>query len=261
MSMNTYLSEPNLSHNDIENIFINYNAFDCSEPKNGFGIFIYCYSKKSNVSIGSSLIQAPPSYGTWIPTKYLNERITINSQEYCVIRIPNEFANTLPLVVSTVICNSITDSILRHCKEKTISSIRSEKDKHLYQVLLDQITDSEYSNSFLPLTNHPKLAAILQYIKDHSSQNINISALAKLFEVNERTLSRQCNHELGMSLIEWKQRLKILNTISLLDENSSIDNIAKNLGYSTTSGFITMFKQWTGLTPNKYKKEILSRFN
>ncbi|MBP4064384.1 helix-turn-helix domain-containing protein [Acinetobacter baumannii] len=260
--MNTYLSESNLSnYNRIENIFINYNAFDCSKSKKNFGIFIYCYSKKSNVCIGSTLIQAPPSYGVWIPTKYLNERITINSQEYCVIRMPNEFTNTLPLVVSTVICNSITDSILRHCKEKSISSIQSEKDKHLYQVLLDQITDSEYSNSFLPLTNHPKLAAILQYIRDHSSQNINISALAKQFEVNERTLSRQCNYELGMSLIEWKQRLKILNTISLLDENSSIDSIAKNLGYSTTSGFITMFKQWTGLTPNKYKKEILSRFN
>ncbi|CAI3149763.1 HTH-type transcriptional regulator NimR [Acinetobacter calcoaceticus] len=260
--MNTYLSEPNLSnYKGIENIFINYNAFDYSDLKKDFGILIYCYSKKSNISIDSTLIQAPPSYGVWIPSKYLNERITINSQEYCIIRIPNNLTKTLPFIISTVICSSLTDSILRHCKEKSISSIQSEKDKHLYQVLLDQITDSEYSNSFLPLTNHPKLSAILEHIRDHSSQNINISAIAKQFEVNERTLSRQCNHELGMSLIEWKQRLKILNTISLLDENSSIDSIAKNLGYSTTSGFITMFKQWTGLTPNKYKKEILSRFN
>ncbi|PJF02649.1 helix-turn-helix domain-containing protein [Acinetobacter seifertii] len=260
--MNTYLSEPDLStYKNVENIFINYDAFDCLNSKKDFGILIYCYSKSSNISIASTVIHAPPSYGVWIPEKYLNEKITINSKEYCAISIPNKLTKTLPLVLSTVICSSLTDSILRHCKEKLISSIKSKKDKHLYQVLLDQITDSEYSNSFLPLTNHPKLSAILQYVRDHSSQNINISAIAKHFEVNERTLSRQCNNELGMSLIEWKQRLKILNTISLLDENSSIDSIAKNLGYSTTSGFITMFKQWTGLTPNKYKKEILSRFN
>lgn len=260
--MNTYLSEPDLStYKDVENIFINYDGFDCLNSKKDFGILIYCYSKSSNISIDSTVIHAPPSYGVWIPEKYLNEKITINSKEYCVISIPNKLTKTLPIVISTVICSSLTDSILRHCKEKLISTIKSKKDMHLYQVLLDQITDSEYSNNFLPLTNHPKLSAILQYVREQSSQNINISAIAKHFEVNERTLSRQCNNELGMSLIEWKQRLKILNTISLLDENSSIDSIAKNLGYSTTSGFITMFKQWTGLTPNKYKKEILSRFN
>ncbi|MEI1682955.1 AraC family transcriptional regulator [Acinetobacter baumannii] len=246
---------------DPENIYIKYNRFDNSIYKNGLGILIYCFSKKSNIKIDSNFIQSPPSYGIWIPKKYLDERVIINSQDYCVIGIPSKLTNALPQVISTIICSFLTDSILRHCKEKSITEIKTEKDKHLYQVLLDQITDSEYSNSFLPLTNHPKLSAILQYIKDHPSRNINISGIAKQFEINERTLSRQCNKELGMSLIEWKQRLKILNTISYLDGNMPIENIAKNLGYSTTSGFITMFKQWTGLTPNKYKKEILSRFN
>jgi len=57
-----------------------------------------------------------------------------------------------------------------------------------------------------------------------------------------------------MSLHEWRQRLKVMKALSLLNQGKTIESIALDLGYASSSAFIFMFKRWMNLTPDQFRK-------
>ena len=72
--------------------------------------------------------------------------------------------------------------------------------------------------------------------------------------MTERTLARYSQKELGMSLNEWRQRLKVMNAMSMLSTEKTVENIALDLGYANSSAFISMFKRWMNMTPEQFRK-------
>lgn len=64
-----------------------------------------------------------------------------------------------------------------------------------------------------------------------------------------------------MSLHEWRQRLKVMKAMTMLNQGKTIESIAFDLGYASASAFIYMFKRWMGFTPDQFNsinKLILS---
>lgn len=81
-----------------------------------------------------------------------------------------------------------------------------------------------------------------------------MESLAKRINMTERTLARLSQKELAMSLNEWRQRLKVMKAMSLLNEGRTVESIALDLGYANASAFINMFKRWMILTPDQFRK-------
>ncbi len=74
--------------------------------------------------------------------------------------------------------------------------------------------------------------------------------------MTERTLARLSQKELGMSLHEWRQRLKVIKAMSLLNRGDTVESIAFDLGYANSSAFINMFKRWMHLSPDQFRKKF-----
>ena len=74
--------------------------------------------------------------------------------------------------------------------------------------------------------------------------------------MTERTLARHCQRELGMSLGEWRQRLRYLQAVDRLEADMSVQDIAFDLGYATASAFIAMFQRVTGMAPEQFRREF-----
>ena len=55
---------------------------------------------------------------------------------------------------------------------------------------------------------------------------------------------------------EWRQRLNLVIAITRLSEGESVQNIAFDLGYQTSSAFIAMFQRLMGVTPFAYAKSL-----
>lgn len=56
-----------------------------------------------------------------------------------------------------------------------------------------------------------------------------------------------------MPFSEWRQRLRFLHAISLLEQGEAVQDIAARLGYSSSSALIAMFQQQSGTTPERYR--------
>ena len=69
----------------------------------------------------------------------------------------------------------------------------------------------------------------------------------------ERTLSRRCQTDLGLSFNEWRQRLKLVAALSMVEAGEPVQRIASELGYSNASAFIAMFRRMTGTSPTQMR--------
>ena len=84
----------------------------------------------------------------------------------------------------------------------------------------------------------------------------SVEAVAADLCMSERTLKRQLAQE-GTTFSDILEDLRRQKAVLLLEsEQSSIDRIAEQLGYSDVANFNRAFKRWTGTTPGQYRRNL-----
>lgn len=66
------------------------------------------------------------------------------------------------------------------------------------------------SDNYLPGSKDPFIAPILELLNGNPADDKSIKQLAKIVNTTERTLMRRAIKTLGMSLTEWKLRLRVV---------------------------------------------------
>jgi len=120
-------------------------------------------------------------------------------------------------------------------------------------VLIDQLKAGGRRENLLPMAKDPLLKRVLEELISNPSDSRSLSQWANYVNTTERTLARRCKRDLGMSFMQWRQRLRLSRAIIMLSNGLSVQVVAKKLGYSTTSAFIVMFQRAMGSTPNTFR--------
>ncbi len=87
------------------------------------------------------------------------------------------------------------------------STFRKRKRICACAVLIDQLRLSPRQQTYLPSSDDKFLAPVLEALEHRPADNTSLAAWAARVYTTERTLSRRCQHDLGMSFSEWRQRL------------------------------------------------------
>jgi len=86
----------------------------------------------------------------------------------------------------------------------------------------------------------------------------SLEEVAARFNLTTQTLRRRLKSE-NTSFQELKNDIRRDLAIDLLSRrNLSIQEISAIIGYHETSGFSRAFKEWTGVSPNVYRAEVVS---
>jgi len=86
------------------------------------------------------------------------------------------------------------------------------------------------------------------------------SHLAELFHMNERALSIQFKHHVGVSLNAYINLLRITQAEELLQAKvTKLKELAKLTGFTDSEHFITCFKKYSGENPRKYRERYLQK--
>jgi len=121
-------------------------------------------------------------------------------------------------------------------------------------VLVDQLHLAPCSRNYLPGSDEPVIAALLAALQADPGSNRSLADWAAQLHVTERTLARRCQRELGMPFGEWRQRQRFLAALPMLERGDTVQAIALELGYSTASAFIAMFRRQGGGTPDQFRR-------
>ncbi|MDD2338189.1 MAG: helix-turn-helix transcriptional regulator [Geobacteraceae bacterium] len=219
-----------------------------------WGEFVYAYNGVVQVVIEQERYLVPPQYGIWIPPKIqhvgMSRREVLQSSLY----VEGELCGNLPTKPQALVVSLFMRSVLDHARESSID-YKSTRQLRLLTVFLDELADTPRAGSFLPASDDEILGEVLHYLEKHPDDNRSVAELAQEANITERTLARKCRHDLGISLTEWRNRMRVVKAIAMIERGERVELIAKEFGYSSASAFIAMFKKLTGVTPASYREK------
>ena len=224
------------------------------QHRHAWGEFVYSFSGVIEVKLETQHVVAPPQLGIWLPPDVehvgLNREAAMHSSLYVAV----ELCAALPGEACALSVNPLSRALLEHLRDHVPDVPPSEKDIRLMRVLVDQLAHATRVASYLPRSEDQILSEVLLALENDPADNRSLAEWAVAFHSTERTLSRRCQRDLGMSFAEWRQRLRVIKALSRLESGEKVSTIALDLGYASASAFVAMFRKMTGVTPDEHRR-------
>lgn len=145
--------------------------------------------------------------------------------------ITSKFVNLIENATSEASLNNLFEKMIRE-----------------YCLLVNNKSVKQYS---------PMIRKTLHYIEFNLDAKISLGDLAKLNEVSIPYLAGQFKKEVGETIIQYTNHLRIETAVKLLNTSSlSIQDIASYVGILDYNYFTKVFKKEIGLSPSQYRKKI-----
>lgn len=117
---------------------------------------------------------------------------------------------------------------------------------HAYSLLVDQSAR---------LQNQHRFAYVVQYIKEHLSENLSVAKLASMACMSEPHFFRSFKRELGLSPLDYIIRERISAAKNILrTPGTSISEACYRSGFNSLAYFTLQFRRTEGYTPSIFKK-------
>lgn len=101
---------------------------------------------------------------------------------------------------------------------------------------------------------------INQYVHEHYKESIGRNEIGSAFYLVPEYLAKMYKKKTGISLKDYIHEYRIEQAKQLLkNENMRVSDIAAETGFDNYSYFSTLFKKYTGMTPNDYRKSYLEK--
>ena len=97
---------------------------------------------------------------------------------------------------------------------------------------------------------------IIEYINNNLHDEIRIDNLVKRFYFNRTYIMKRFKKEIGISIINYINTMKIYNSLKDLKYNKSILEIALLNGFNSQEYYSETFKDIMGVSPLTYRKYI-----
>jgi len=216
---------------------------------------LYASSGVMTVTTNIGIWVVPPLRAVWIPaitghqinvsghlsmrTLYIDPTFFSGPRESCCV------INVSPL---------LKQLILHAVSLPRLYPLRGPEER-LLTVLLDQIKDMSITSLELPIPVDARLKKIYNQLSNNPGNSRTLEDWGKMVGATGRTLARHFRLETGMSFVQWRQQIRILEALKRLGKKESVTAVAIDLGYDSPSAFISMFKKALGKSPGQYFAE------
>ena len=116
------------------------------------------------------------------------------------------------------------------------------------------------SKNYLKLrftTGNKRIETIHEYLMNNYHEEVNLSRLAELVNMAEGSLCRFFKMNMGITLFEYINQIKIEFACKLLmDQDLIITEVCFDSGFNNISHFNKQFKKTKGVTPSEYRKRF-----
>lgn len=180
--------------------------------------------------------------------------VTINKPSYLVLQ---EWINTLCSVITTFAFNQ---SLTSYWENEIFSNLKRLYKYENLQSLEDDLLnliDSlfQLQKDYMESGNQYLINQIKSYLAEHFAENISLTQLSDIFQVNYHTLSNSFKAVTNQTIMDYLTELKMNEAkYLLLTTNDKVYEIAEKIGYNEPKYFIKRFRNLIGVTPKEYRR-------
>lgn len=221
-----------------------------------WGQLIMVKSHVLEIEVEGERLLTPADIPVWIPPGQQHSSYNHRQAQFRTFNLAASLCRELPQRACLMLVDSIAHAIMDTLAEQQIEQPETRAQWRLCEVLRDRLQLAQVQESYLPTSTDKFLAPVLRALEACPGDNTTLASWAARVFTTERTLARRCQQQLNMTFGEWRQRLRFLRAIVLLEQGKSVQSIAHELGYSSASALIVMFQQQAGTTPERYRARL-----
>ena len=126
------------------------------------------------------------------------------------------------------------------------------RQQHMIEVLLDEIRTAPRQRMHLPMPRDRRLLRIASQLLADPADDRSLAQWAQWAGLSPRTLTRHFRDETTLSFAQWRQQARLAEALRRSAEGDSVADIAHELGFSSPSAFVTVFRRHFGCPPGRY---------
>lgn len=218
-----------------------------------WGQLLYVVSGVVILQLESERFWAPTHFAIWLPPGVEHSCYNQRQASIRTLNLTQRWCGALPATPCLLEVGPLFKAILDDFFSRDLLIPQEKADLRLCRVMCDRMVTAPRQRNYLPGTDDRLLSPVLSALEQCPADNRTLAQWAGEVFSTERTLSRRCRALLGMSFSEWRQRLRYLQALALLRQGMSVQAVAFEVGYSSSSAFIAMFRQQGGATPESHR--------
>ncbi|ATB46543.1 AraC family transcriptional regulator [Corallococcus macrosporus DSM 14697] len=144
-----------------------------------------------------------------------------------------------------------------------VARVASPSLSHLvarYLVLDERVSQARYMVMEHLRVSDPALRAVERFVAANLGRQVTLDELARAAATSPRTLARRVQAGLGMTPLEFVQRVRVAHASHLLETTrASVEEVAARVGYADPAAFRRVFRRYAGETPRGRNRGARSR--
>jgi AraC-like DNA-binding protein len=225
-----------------------------AEHSHSWNQLVYAIAGALTVNAEGKSIVISPQQAVWLPTGTRHSVGSLVGAEFRSLWIADRAARDVTARTTLIQVSPLLRALIVE------AASLEQQDRHyadrITALILEQLRRAPPISGALPWPAHPALLALCENLYADPADARHGDDWGHEIGMSPRTLTRRFESEVGMSLRNWRQRLRLFRAIELLGSDLPVTEIALRLGYSSASAFIFMFRSEMGVSPLQHRRNL-----
>jgi AraC-like DNA-binding protein len=213
----------------------------------------YAASGVLRVDTADASWTVPPHTAVWVPAGVEHAEQMFAPVTMRTLYFAPRLVRNLPRAECRAVnISSLLRELILHASRQGALDRRRAPHAHAIGMLLDQLAGVTTVPLQLPAPRDDRARRVASFLRDAPDDDGSVAVLARRAGASRRTIERLFVRDTGMTMAEWRRRLRLLHAVRLLAEGEGVTAAALAVGYGSVSAFIAVFKKEFGVTPGRY---------
>ncbi len=217
---------------------------------------LYAVSGVLTVDVIGEKLFIPPDNAVWLPAGCQHSVSTEYGAELKSLYVDGNYQGLTGDKSVVLRVSPIIKALIIEVSTFDVEYPISGYEEKVAALILATLPRLEHMTDHLPWPTSPQLLTMCNQLYEQPGNKPTTQVLAEKLAMSKRTLERKFHKETGMTIQTWSLRLRFLKAIELLSAGHSISTISLDLGYSSPSPFIYMFRNISGMSPGEYMASL-----
>lgn len=199
----------------------------------------------------------PPLRACWLSAHEQHCVETSGRLEMYSVYCEGAILRGLPDRTGIVQVSSLLRELILAIEQVPLAARSGDPVRRMASVLADQITLQWPPRLLAPQVLSQRLKPIGETLQSDPADSRTLKEWSAQLGISTRTLARAFDYETRMSFMSYRQQVRLQAAIARLAQGEAVTTVAYDVGFSSPSNFIAMFRKATGVTPKRYFARVI----
>ncbi len=221
---------------------------------------IYAAKGVLSVETEGGIWVIPPTRAVWVPKEVAHRVHLTAGVQLITLQLSEQISPKIGDACRVIEVSPLLREVILRTRHFPATYGDDSRESRIASIVVDELL---YSDDILPLhlpmPTDARAKKVADAFCEDPSQRLSLSEWGRVCGASERTLARLFQAETHLSFGRWQQQARVLHALHLLAAGGSVTTAALDVGFQSSSAFITMFRNVMGSTPAQYFQSAIEQ--